>query len=69
MKGEQGDSDNSDLPQDEDESAQLLSKYRREARSVIENIDCEAYRGRSILATSYRKINRMINELEKDKFK
>lgn len=29
MIGEQGDSNNSDLPQDEDESAKLLSKYRR----------------------------------------
>lgn len=70
MRGKkEAESVNSDLPQDEDQEAELLGKYRREASEIIGRVDVESDGGRQVLATSYRRIHRMLDGLGGDRFK
>lgn len=59
----------SESPQDEELEERRKGKYRQEAQEVISHVDCSQLKGRQVVAKSYRRINRMIDRIEQDKFK
>lgn len=65
--------ENEELPsqhlQNEEEEEARKWKFRQEAQEVISGIEWESQPGREVITRSFRRINRMIDRIEKDKFK